>query len=44
MSEITIHNATEMINRIVVPSGGSAHVIIPKKWIGSNVAVVRLED
>lgn len=44
MSEITIKNAVEMKKGMATPFGGGAHVIVPKKWIGHNVAVVLVED
>lgn len=44
MSKITITNAAEMIERTVKHVGGGAHVIVPKAWSDSRVAVVRLED
>ena len=43
MSKITIPNAAEMIERTVKHVGGGAHVIVPKTWSDSRVAVVRLE-
>ena len=33
-----------MIERTVKHVGGGAHVIVPKAWSDSRVAVVRLED
>ena len=44
MSEITIPNAAEMIERTVKPVGGGAQVHVPKTWMGCCVAVVKLED
>ena len=44
MSEITIPNAAEMIERTVKPVGGGAQVHVPKTWMGCRVAVVKLED
>ena len=44
MSEITIPNAAEMLERTVKPVGGGAQVHVPKTWLGCRVAVVRLED
>ncbi|MCK5012741.1 MAG: DUF2080 family transposase-associated protein [Candidatus Omnitrophica bacterium] len=44
MSKITIPNAAEMIERTVKHVGNGAHVIVPKTWSDSRVAVVRLED
>ncbi len=44
MSEITITDTVEMRKGMATPFGGGAHVIVPKKWIGHNVAIVRIED
>ena len=44
VSKITIPNAAEMIERTVKHVGNGAHVIVPKTWSDSRVAVVRLED
>jgi len=43
MSKITIPNAAEMIERTVKPTGNGAQVLVPKAWLDSRVAVVRLE-
>jgi len=43
MYKITIPNATEMIERTVKPVGNGAQVLVPKAWMDSRVAVVRLE-
>ena len=43
MSEITIPNAAEMIERTVKPVGGGAQVHVPKTWMSCRVAVVKLE-
>ena len=44
MTEITIPNAAEMLERTVKPVGGGAQVLVPKAWMGCHVAVVKLED
>ncbi|MCK5012942.1 MAG: DUF2080 family transposase-associated protein [Candidatus Omnitrophica bacterium] len=44
VSEITIPNAAEMIERTVKPVGGGAQVHVPKTWLGCRVAVVKLEE
>lgn len=44
MSEIIITDTVEMKKGTATPFGGGAHVIVPKKWVGYNVAVVLIED
>ncbi len=40
--QIHVEEAEEVIDRVATPIGGSAHVIIPKDWIGHHVKVLRL--
>lgn len=35
---------TEVIDAVVKPHSTSAHIGVPKSWIGSNVSVVRLDN
>jgi len=34
----------EVINGVVTPTGNGAHVLVPKRWIGADVKVVRTSD
>lgn len=43
-TEITFDDAIEMIERTVKHVGNGAHVLVPKSWSDSCVAVVRLEE
>ena len=43
-TEITFDDAIEMIERTVKPTGNGAQVLVPKAWMDSRVAVVRLEE
>ena len=35
---------SEIVKKVAKPHGDSAHVYLPKSWIGKNVAAVRVED
>ena len=41
--EITFDNAAEMLEKTVKPTGNGAQVLVPRAWMDSRVAVVRLE-
>ena len=43
MASFTI-DGEEALNREVKPFGNSAHVTVPKRWIGSEVKVVRVSE
>ena len=34
----------EVLNGTAKPSGNSAHVIVPKRWRGADVKVVRVSE
>ena len=34
----------EVIDGDVTPTGNGAHVLVPKRWIGADVKVVRTSD
>lgn len=34
----------EVLDRDVRPVGNGAHVLVPKRWIGADVKVVRVSD
>ena len=35
---------SEIVKKVAKPHGDSAHVYLPKSWVGKNVAAVRVED
>ena len=35
-------NGYEMVEKKVMPSGNTGHVIVPKKWLNKKVVVVRV--
>lgn len=34
----------EMLEKIAMPSGTTARVLVPRSWIGKRVRIVRLEQ
>jgi putative transposon-encoded protein len=42
--QIKIVNAKESLIKKAKPTGNTAHVTVPKRWIGKEVQVVLLED
>ncbi len=44
MTEITITDAVESVQRIVKPTGNGSHVTVPAAWLSRKVTVVLLEE
>jgi len=42
MNEIIITNGVEMLERTAKPMGNGSHVIVPAKWLGKTIRVVRI--
>ena len=42
--KIEIDNAVESFVKKAKPQGNTAHVLVPRKWMGRMVQVVLLED
>ena len=42
--DVFLINGEETIEKEVKPQGNGAHVIVPKRWIGTQVKITRISD